>query len=203
MSFGLPVPVASDHRPVESSEGGVRAPSLRRHASRKGIIVYSKLLVPLDGSDLAEAVLPYVVELVGKFGSEVTLLQVVDSFERVVAEAMPAAVEPAAGAAVVGVEVAEEQVRAQQDHAQGYLSETAATLQAQGISSRFEIVEGGAAESIVRYANEHGIDLIAMSTHGRSGLGRLFFGSVSEDVLRAATCPVLLIRSQEHHKRGD
>lgn len=163
--------------------------------------MYSKILVPLDGSDLAEAVLPYVAELAKKFGSRVVLLQVVEPLEKVIAETMPATIEPTAGAATVGIEIAEEQVEAEHELAERYLSAEMSKLQAEGLNVSSAIVEGNVADEIIRYANENGIDLIAMSTHGRGGLGRLVFGSVSDAVLRSAACPLLLIRSQEHHRK--
>jgi nucleotide-binding universal stress UspA family protein len=164
--------------------------------------LYSKILVPLDGSDLAEAVLPHATEVARKFGASVVLLQVVDSFEKVVAEMMPATLEPTAGAGMVGVEVAEEQVRAEHEYAEGYLTETGAQLEAGGLTVERVVIEGDADDEIAKYAEENGVDLVAMSTHGRSGLGRLFYGSVAEATIKKLTCPALIIRSHEGHQRA-
>lgn len=59
------------------------------------------------------------------------------------------------------------------------------------------ITEGNAAQSIVQYANEHHIDMIVMSTHGRTGLQHVLLGSVAERVVRTASCPVLTVKSTE------
>jgi nucleotide-binding universal stress UspA family protein len=159
--------------------------------------VYSKILVPLDGSKLAEVVLPYVVELARRFDSEVTLIQVVAPFSKLVAETMPGAIEPTGAAAGVGVEAASEALKAEREDAGSYLAKVAKRLKGRQIKVRAEIVEGVAGDTIVEYAHGHAMDLIAMSTHGRSGLLRLVFGSAADQVLRQAGTPVLLIRSRE------
>jgi nucleotide-binding universal stress UspA family protein len=159
--------------------------------------MYGKILVPLDGSKLAEVVLPYVRELAQRFDSEVTLIQVVTSFSKLVAETMPAGLEPTGAAAAVGLEAASEALKAERQGARSYLAKVTRRLKGRQIKVRAEIVEGAAGDSIVEYAHHHGMDLIAMSTHGRSGLLRLVFGSVADHVLRQAGTPVLLIRIRE------
>jgi nucleotide-binding universal stress UspA family protein len=164
--------------------------------------VFRKILVPLDGSDLAEAVLPYVTELAKRFDAQVVLLQVIDSFEKLVAEMMPATLEPSGGAAMVGVDVAEEQARAEREQAEAYLQHAVAGLASDAVNATAAVVDGNAGDEILRYAQENAVDLIAMSTHGRSGLSRLVYGSVTDAVLRASRCPVLVIRSTEEHRKS-
>jgi nucleotide-binding universal stress UspA family protein len=159
--------------------------------------VYGKILVPLDGSKLAEVVLPYAQELARRFDSEVTLIQVVAPLSRRVAETVPVGLEPTGAGAAVGVEAASEALKAEREDARIYLEGVVGRLKAQEIKVQAEVVEGVAGDAIVDYAHGHGMDLIAMSTHGRSGLRRLVFGSVADQVLRRAGTPVLLIRSQE------
>jgi nucleotide-binding universal stress UspA family protein len=159
--------------------------------------VYSKILVPLDGSKLAEVVLPYVQELARRFESEVTLIQVIAAFSKLVAGTMPAGLEPTGAGAAVGVEAASEALKAEREDSRSYLEGVVGGLKAQKIKVQAEIVEGTAGGTIVEYAHGHAMDLIAMSTHGRSGLLRLVFGSVADQVLRQAGTPVLLIRSRE------
>lgn len=159
--------------------------------------MYGKILVPLDGSKLAERVLPYVVELARRFDSEVTLIQVIAPLSKLVAESMPAALEPTGAAAGVGVEAASEALRAEREDAGSYLAKVARRLKGRQIKVRAEILEGVAGDTIVEYAHGHAMDLIAMSTHGRSGLLRLVFGSAADQVLRQAGTPVLLVRSRE------
>jgi nucleotide-binding universal stress UspA family protein len=162
---------------------------------RREGFVYDKILVPLDGSKLAEAVLPYVVELARRFDSEVTLIQVVAPFSKLAAET--AVLEPTGAAAGVGLEAASEALKAERESARSYLAKVARRLKGRQIKVGAEVVEGVAGDAIVEYAHGHAMDLIAMSTHGRSGLLRLVFGSAADQVLRQAGTPVLLIRSRE------
>jgi nucleotide-binding universal stress UspA family protein len=159
--------------------------------------VYGKILVPLDGSKLAEVVLPYVQELARRFDSEVTLIQVIAPLSKLVAETVPAGLEPTGAAAAVGVEAASEALKAEREGARSYLEGVAERLKAEKVKVRAEVVEGAAGDAIVQYAHGHAMDLIAMTTHGRSGLLRLVFGSTADEVLRRAGTPVLLIRCRE------
>jgi nucleotide-binding universal stress UspA family protein len=159
--------------------------------------VYGKILVPLDGSKLAEAVLPYAQELARRFDSEVTLIQVVAPLSKLVAETMPSALEPTGAAAAVGLEAASEALKAEREDAHSYLEGVAERLKGEKVKVRAEVVEGMAGDTIVEYAGQQGMDLIAMCTHGRSGLRRLVFGSTADHVLCRAGTPVLLIRTRE------
>jgi nucleotide-binding universal stress UspA family protein len=86
---------------------------------------------------------------------------------------------------------------ARQRDAEEYLAPVAAELRGRGVDVRCEVHHGMAASSILAAAKTVGADVIAMSTHGRSGLGRLLFGSVAEQVLRHADVPVFLMRQTE------
>ncbi len=141
--------------------------------------MYKKILVTLDGSALAEKVLPHVEELAKSFESEVVLLQVLKL------PAIPTAPEAS---------LTEDNVLAEKE-AREYLERIEARLKKQHINARPVLAEGQPADEIVDYAALEKVDLIAMSTHGRSGLGRWVFGSVAERVLRAAPVPVLLVRN--------
>ncbi len=143
--------------------------------------MFKKILVPLDGSTLAEKVLSHVKPLARGFGSEVILFHVLR---------IPA-ISASPNATII-----EDEELAEQD-AQRYLERVENHLEEEGISARPVIVKGKAAESIVDYAELERVDLIAMSTHGRSGLGRWVFGSVAERVLQGAHCPILLIHARE------
>jgi nucleotide-binding universal stress UspA family protein len=134
-----------------------------------------RILVPLDGSDLAESALPYAEQIATKTGAEVLLLTSVyqdDSW---------------AGHA--------EQV----DHKwvpliQTYLESKAGEFRAKGITATNDIASGPAAEAILARVADENVDLIAMSTHGRSGVTRWVLGSVAHKVLHATHCPTLLVR---------
>lgn len=134
-----------------------------------------RILVPLDGSSLAEATLPQVKELAALHHAEVVLLRVA------LAHTLP------------GVDAVDAQVRAV-DEAQTYLAALETDLAAQGVTVKSVVRYGRAAEEILDQARAGHVDLIAMSTHGRSGIRRWVVGSVAETVLRHAPVPVLLVR---------
>lgn len=146
--------------------------------------MYNRILVPLDGSEVAEQVLPPVIELARCTGAEIVLLRVTDL--RVYEYLMPA---PEFGARV------NEQAR---DEARQYLSRVSAELRALGLKVRTQMVHESTVvySTILNTAKELGVDLIAMSTHGRSGLARMVLGSVADDVIRHAELPVFLVRPQ-------
>jgi nucleotide-binding universal stress UspA family protein len=145
--------------------------------------VYKRALVPLDGSVVAETVIPFLLEIAGPLDMEVVLLRVNQPVAPIVIE----------GARSVQVE----DLEARRIDAEEYLGPVAVELRAKGIRVDTRVRRGLPAEEIVAAAKEEGADLIAMSTHGRSGLGRLLFGSVAEAVLRQSDVPVFLMRASE------
>jgi len=149
--------------------------------------MFEKILVCLDGSALAEQVLPYAAEQARRFGSRLTLLHV--------------ALEPvmAATGAAGGPEHLEKPGvldQMKKEHKQGlaYLEKVAAKLRKDGLEVDVVILQESPGDAIVSYASENNFALIAMATHGRSGLGRAVFGSVAEHVLRNSDLPLLVIR---------
>lgn len=147
--------------------------------------MFGHVLVGLDGSPSAETILPHVVVLATRFGSRVTLLQATVPFQTAVAESVAGGVaSPDAG----------EIVASARREATTYLAEVARRLKADGLDVDWEQLEGPAARAIVEAARRLGADLIALCTHGRSGLDRAILGSVADAVVRQAPCPVLLVR---------
>ncbi len=146
--------------------------------------MYKKILVPLDGSELAEKVLPHVVALAKGFGAEPTLISVVEL------------TLGAIGAKIEAIpEVAAERAAAQRGEAMLYLQKVQRDLTAQGIGATAAVLEGDVASQIIAYAEQHGFDLVAMATHGRSGIDRFVMGSIAEKVVRGTLRPVFLIRA--------
>ena len=154
--------------------------------------MYSHILVPLDGSQAAEEVLPHVQALVEKFGARVTLLRATTSPATLIASTS-AGLEPTAGPLVDPTPILDEERAAIGE----YLRAIAARSQSQGMQAALAEPEGPPADAILRFATEEGVDLIAMTTHARSGLERLVLGSVSDRVARHSMCPVLLVRPSE------
>ena len=146
--------------------------------------MYKRVVVPLDGSSLAECMLHFVVDIAGPLDLEVVLLRVVKPVPPVVTE----------GSRTMIVD----DVAARLADARRYLAPLADELRAKGVRVRTEVRHGQPiVDEIIEGARQAGADLIAMTTHGRSGLGRLLFGSVAEAVLRQAEIPVFLMRMTE------
>ena len=150
--------------------------------------MFSHLLVPLDGSHLAEAALPPAIELARKFSSEITLVWVIQP---------PHLIMTAANGSVYAQLLME--MRNQSEHeAQNYLRSHQGSLRQQGFVVHTQLTEGeNIADALLQIASSLNIDAIVMSTHGRGGLSRWVFGSVADKVLRYADVPVLLIRAKE------
>jgi nucleotide-binding universal stress UspA family protein len=159
--------------------------------------MYQRILVALDGSALAERILPYAEALGDKFGATLIVLRATTPPSEIVAA------EAAAGAIPVSPAVADatEITEAEQRDAAGYLRGVAARLRARGLTVEVNEPEGRIAEAILARARDLRADLIAMTTHGRGGLGRALFGSIADEVLRHAPCPVLLVRVSEPDDR--
>ena len=152
-----------------------------------------KILVPLDGSELAEKVLPYAKELATRLSGIIFLIRVVPSARQLAAAGIAGA-GGIDGVSTVAIEAMDEAIALQMEEARVYLGREAWKLQWDGISAVWEVRQGSPAEEILEYAKATQIDLIAISSHGRSGLGRLVFGSVSDQVIRESGIPVLVIK---------
>jgi nucleotide-binding universal stress UspA family protein len=152
--------------------------------------VFETIIVPLDGSDLAEAALPLANEIAGKFGSKVILLRIVDSTAKLMSQSPSLLDTPAA--AVANVEMLENVVKAEHEEATKYLKAVMTKLPGKTIEC--VVAEGLAADQIAELASERGASLVVMCSHGRGGLGRLVHGSVADAILRQGTTPILLAR---------
>jgi len=158
--------------------------------------MYEHLLVALDGSEAAEHVLPHVEALAEAFHSTVTLVSAVASLETIVAASTMAG--QGDGTATIATPIdASEIVAAEHSGSTDYLAGIANRLRQKGLTVTVETPEGEAADAIVNRAKALDVSLILMTTHGRTGLGRIVFGSTADKVLRHAQCPVLLVRIKE------
>ncbi|MFQ5883185.1 MAG: universal stress protein [Candidatus Methylomirabilales bacterium] len=143
--------------------------------------MYKRILVPLDGSELAERILPHVEAIAKATGAEVFLLQTTD----------PRHGEIAAEAATE----ARKWLEADQAQAAKYLEGVAKRLQDVGISMKCEVVVGEPAVEILTTAEQENVDLIALMSHGATGFDHFDRGSVAEKILKGSTRPVLLVRA--------
>jgi nucleotide-binding universal stress UspA family protein len=152
--------------------------------------MYEHLLVALDGSSAAERVLEHAEALAVAFHSDITLLRATVSAETLLAQTATTG----SGLGDVAPYVDPTPILdADRDAAVDYLNGVAARLRQHNLTVDTEHPEGPPAEEIVKRAAELGVSLILMTTHGRSGLGRVVFGSTADSVIRHAPCPVLLV----------
>lgn len=142
--------------------------------------MYKRVVVPLDGSPLAEGILPFILDIAGPLDLEIVLM-------RIVQLRPPELIEG-------GRKVVFEDLETLIAKARAYLAPLAARLRERGVRVDTAVRDGDPVHEIIAGACELGADLIAMTTHGRSGLGRLLFGSVAEAVLRQSDLPVFLMR---------
>ncbi len=150
-----------------------------------GVATLKRIVVPLDGSALAEKIMPYAVALAGSMDLEVVLLRAYDL--------------PAASYYESDMYVPDwaELTRAVRENAQEYLDQAHRRLGAEGLRRVSTLlIQGDAAPNIIEVAKQTPESLVALCTHGRSGIGRLVLGSVADRVVRTASVPVLVIRAQ-------
>ena len=146
--------------------------------------MYKKILVPLDGSELAECVLPHVESIAKGCGvKNVILVRALEPYVSSYAQ----------------VYLSDEQRKEADARAEGaareYLDKVADRVKLDGVEVQKRFITGSPAESIAEYATENEVDLIIISTHGRSGISRWVWGSVADRILRSACVPVLMVRA--------
>ena len=146
--------------------------------------MYKKILVPLDGSTRAEAIIPHVEDLASCYDATVVLLQIV---EPIIAYTSPYDAYP---------ELSMDHSERRAEEVNEYLSRWADKLGEKAIKTVVRSEHGPVVKTIIDVASEEEVDLLAMASHGRSGLSRVFYGSVSAGVLQRVDRPLLLVRSQ-------
>lgn len=147
--------------------------------------MYQKILVPLDGSERAEAIMPHVIEIAQCGQAKVVLLQVVEPEPLLISPYDP-----------LTIRESDQAIARQMSEAKAYLQAECTRLHKLGLEAQSRVEHGPVVEAILEVANAEGVDLIAMASHGRSGLARVIFGSVATGILHQAQQPLLLIRAQ-------
>lgn len=154
--------------------------------------MYQKVLVPLDGSELAECVLPHVESVIRDCKTtEVVFLRVVEPATLPIGTLTDGGAtftEPEAG------KIREKTDIKAQAEAREYLEGLAKKVKYSGVSPKTEVLMGKPSETIADYAEKNNVDLIAIATHGRSGPSRFVWGSVADRILRSSCVPVLMVR---------
>lgn len=159
---------------------------------KRGGNILNKVLIPLDGSRASEAILPYVRNLMSGIHdnaeTEVTLLRV-----------LPTSHHVPVGEAVVTVPYTDVELSQLKEQAESYLEGTGKELEQDGITVHCNAVvrSVSTADQILDFATSIDVNLIAMSTHGRTGISRMFLGTTTDRVLRSVKIPILLIKPTE------
>jgi nucleotide-binding universal stress UspA family protein len=146
--------------------------------------MYQKIMVPLDGSQVAECVISHIETIAGKSATRVELVTVIEPLEI-----------PTRGKIALSDDDIKQIDADGKKEAHKYLDQVSSRLKQAGVNAHAVLLTGKAADSLVRYANNNDVDLIIMATHGRSGISKIFWGSVAEKILRATAIPVLLIKT--------
>ena len=166
---------------------------VQEQGSASGVPALEKLIVPLDGSDVAEMALPHAALLASALGLPVKLLQVTpaeaDYYSYLAAG--PGMVPTSLPSSPSVPEMVEQADR----ESLGYLADVSASLTSEGVGLvETQVTQGAPADAIVDTATSEAGSIVVMTTHGRTGVGRMLLGSVADRVIRQSGCPVLLIR---------
>jgi nucleotide-binding universal stress UspA family protein len=153
--------------------------------------MYQTLLVPLDGSPRAESILPHVEDLAKLFKSKVFFLQVVGPPLQFV--------NPSLYETSIQTDVIHEYMtdfKRKQEEITAYLAGIQEVFQKKGIDTGIFVEQGAVVETIISVAQRVNADLIAIASHGRSGLSRVFYGSVAAGIMQKIDRPILIIRAR-------
>ena len=146
--------------------------------------MYKTILVPLDGSKRAEAILPHVEQLAQRYEARVVFIQVIDPPPLMVTPGQP------------DLALHRQELERRMQEAELYLQTILGEFQRKGIKARMELGQGAVVATIIDAAVRRDADLIALASHGHSGLAQVFYGSVAAGVLQRIDRPLLLVRSQ-------
>lgn len=145
------------------------------------------ILVCLDGSLMAEQIIPSVKDEINKGFGKLILMYILDQ-----AEGLPPSSSPASS------DTSEDIIKRKKE-ALNYLERIAAPLRENGITVECQVIQGQPAESIVEFGEKNRVGMIALTAHGEGGLGRLVFGSTAIQVLRESSRPILIIKPERNN----
>jgi nucleotide-binding universal stress UspA family protein len=145
--------------------------------------MYRRIMVPLDGSELAECVLPHIEAIAQLSKASVQLVHVIEPIEL-----------PTRGGIALSIDDLKQIESHTKNDAENYLCEIVERLKLAGIKAHSKLLTGKAADSLIDYIHKSNFDLLIMATHGRSGISRWIWGSVAEKILHSSSIPVLLVR---------
>ena len=145
--------------------------------------MYKTILVPLDGSERAESILAHVQDIAQRYESKVIFLTVLE---------VPHSVVAPDGIYVPSEEVVEQH----RVEAEEYLQQNKTAFEQLGVQAEVRIAQGRTVDAICQISQDENVDLVAIASHGRTGLAQVFFGSVAVSVLHRITRPLLLVRAE-------
>ncbi|OGN90298.1 MAG: hypothetical protein A2158_06645 [Chloroflexi bacterium RBG_13_46_14] len=163
--------------------------------------MFKKILVPLDGSQFASRSLKYAVEIAQRFDAEIILMQVEKLATPVTVSNGPQLGIQSPAAAKIAVQIALDEDKRNIAKARRYLSRKVREIKGKKIVCSYHVNIGNPAESIILYARKKKIDLIIMTSHGKSGIVRAVMGSIADEVVRNSGKPVLVIRPNKRSKK--
>ncbi len=146
--------------------------------------MYNKILVPLDGSKRAEAVLPHAEEMAKRYGAGIIFLSVEELYVMLEWDE------------VVDLAKCHEKFDTRKKAAESYLAQLKTEFRDKGIQADARVVHGPVVKSILTVAEEMDVDIIVMASHGLSGLPRTFYGSITAGVLQKIDRPLMIIRTR-------
>ena len=145
--------------------------------------MYHTILAPLDGSKRAEAILPHLEEMARRYEAKVIFMQVIEPVSTIV------------GPEIAYFDQGKEEFEELKKQVEAYLSGLKGEFRQKGIEARTLVVDGPVVGAIINAAERENADIIAIASHGRGGLSRVFYGSVAAGVLQRIDRPLLIIRS--------
>ena len=151
--------------------------------------MFKHIIIPIDGSDFSLKAVDLAASLAKEQRAACTVITVVD-------------VIPAAALAAATPDLVNAWLKTLEEQAEIAVNEAAGRMRAAGVEANAEVAKGFPPDVILQVAQQHRADLIVMGSHGRSGLRRLFLGSVAESVLRASSIPVLIVHGEEHKAKA-
>ncbi|MPZ99649.1 MAG: universal stress protein [Dehalococcoidia bacterium] len=158
--------------------------------------MFTRILLPLDGSELSAQAVPHTLALAKATGAEAVIVRVIDSEAQIIAQTSPATIEPLPSGRITA-EIAGEVVEGQRQAATETVTAAKAEFDAAGVPAGAELLEGSPGDQIVAAAERHGCDVVVMATRGRGGWKRAVLGSVADHVVREVEgASVLLIRPE-------
>ena len=162
--------------------------------------MFKNILIPLDGSRFSSHALRYGIDIAQRYGARLILLRVVEPVTPVTVTSASIGLETATSAKIA-LEEATKQEQTNVKRARRYMSKKLHEVTSRGIKTAYYVASGDPFDSIMRFCKKEHVDLVVMTTHGKSGLKRAILGSVADKVVRDARVPALVIRPRQHKRK--